>query len=110
MRELSLGSRVGGIRMFTPLKAQYTDRNGKIAPVAIAVPELSASQTPDTGIIPYATVNIYARLKDYIQIESETTQVFANTVTTQNLEMIPLSELPDQWSEKEIFRTPPQNL
>lgn len=89
---------------------RITDRNGKIAPVAIAVPELSASQTPDTGIIPYATVNIYARLKDYIQIESETTQVFANTVTTQNLEMIPLSELPDQWSEKEIFRTPPQNL
>ena len=89
---------------------RITDRNGKIAPVTIAVPELSASQTPDTGIIPYATVNIYARLKDYIQIESETTQVFANTVTTQNLEMIPLSELPDQWSEKEIFRTPPQNL
>lgn len=89
---------------------RLTDRNGKIEPIPINVPDLSASQTPDTGIIPYTNVNIYARKKDYEQIESETTQVFANTITTQDLEMIPLSEFPDQWSKKEIFRTPPQNL
>lgn len=89
---------------------RLTDRSGKIEPIPITVPDRSASQTPDTGIVPYTSVNIYARLKDYEQIESETTQVFADTVTIQDLEMIPLSELPDKWSKSEIFRTPPQNL
>lgn len=89
---------------------RLTDKSGKIEPIPITVPDLSASQSPDTGIVPYTLVNIYARLKDYEQVEFETAQVFADTVTIQNLEMIPLSELPDQWSKSEIFRTPPQNL
>ena len=37
-------------------------------------------------------------------------QIFANTVTNQDLEMIPLSELPSQWSKYEQFDTPPQQL
>lgn len=89
---------------------RQTDRNGKTEPVAITVPDLAASQSPDTGIIPYTNVNIYARLENYEQIESEAVQIFPSVITTQDLEMIPLAELPDQWSKKEIFRSPPQNL
>ena len=90
---------------------RLTNRNGLLdEPVEISVPDLSASQTPNTNIIPFTVVNLYARLENYEEISIENLQVFANTVTEQNLEMIPLSELPDQWSEKEIFRTPPQNL
>ena len=89
---------------------RQTDRNGLIEPVPIQVPDRAASQTPDTGIIPYTNVNIYARLENFEQIESEDVQVFPSVVTTQNLEMIPLSELPDQWTKKEIFRSLPQNL
>ena len=89
---------------------RQTDRNGLIEPVPIQVPDRAASQTPDTGIIPYTNVNIYARLENFEQIESEDVQVFPSVVTTQNLEMIPLSVLPDQWTKKEIFRSPPQNL
>ena len=37
-------------------------------------------------------------------------KVFAETVTDQDLEMIPLSELPQSWNKAEIFVTPPQNL
>ena len=44
------------------------------------------------------------------QIENESLQVFPDTVTDQNLAMIPLSELPDSWNKTEIFPTPPQNL
>jgi hypothetical protein len=40
-----LDSRVGGVRMFTPLKAQYTDRNGKIKNCIIR-----AFVNTDTGI------------------------------------------------------------
>lgn len=87
-----------------------TDRSGQIEPIPITVPDRASSQQPDTGIIPYANVNIYARLENYEQIEAENVQVFAGTVTQQDLEMIPLSELPDRWTKAEIFRTPPQNL
>ena len=55
-------------------------------------------------------MNLYARLNDFEQIEIEDLQVFANTVTEQNLELIPLPELPETWSRAEIFRTPAQNL
>lgn len=93
-----------------PIALRLTDRNGQIDPVAISVPDLSASQRPDTGIVPYAVVNIYARVRNYEQIEAEQVQVFPNTVTSQDLQMIPLSELPESWNKAEIFRTPPQNL
>ncbi|MBO5954120.1 MAG: spore cortex-lytic protein [Oscillospiraceae bacterium] len=89
---------------------RLTDRSGRIEPIPISVPDLAASQTPDTGIIPFTNVNIYARLENYEQIEAENVQIFADTVTDQNLEMIPLSELPDKWTKAEIFRTPAQNL
>lgn len=93
-----------------PIALRLTDRNGRIDPIAIEVPDLSASQRPDTGIIPYTQINIYARKEDYEQIEAENVQIFAETVTDQDLQMIPLSELPDNWTKAEIFRTTPQNL
>ena len=74
------------------------------------MPDLASSQTPDTGVIPFAIVNLYARLNNYEAIEIENLQIFANTTTLQNLEMIPLSELPNAWNKLEIFNTPPQNL
>ena len=90
---------------------RLTNRNGQFdEPVAITVPDLSASQHPSTGITPFRAVNLYAKLPDYEEIEVENLQVFANTVTSQNLEMIPLSELPEYWNQVEIFDTPKQNL
>ncbi|MBQ9761583.1 MAG: hypothetical protein IJV82_00715 [Oscillospiraceae bacterium] len=94
----------------TALAMRLTDRSGKIEPIPIPVPDLAESQSPNPGELPFARVNLYARLKDYIQIENEDLQVFADTTTNQNLEMIPLSELPASWGEKEIFFTPNQNL
>ena len=43
-------------------------------------------------------------------MESENLQVFADTTTIQDLEMIPLAELPERWDQTVIFDTPPQNL
>ena len=94
----------------TAIAMRLTDRNGRIEPIAIPVPDASESQSPDPGELPFARVNLYARDKDYLQIENEDLQVFAGVVTNQNLEMIPLSELPEDWGDKEIFTTPQQNL
>ena len=94
----------------TAIAMRISDRNGLIVPIEVPVPDKSASQSPDTGEIPFTTVNLYARLKGYEQIEIENLQVFADTTTNQNLEMIPLSELPGRWDQIAIFDTPPQNL
>ncbi len=94
----------------TAIAMRLTDRSGRITPIELPVPELSASQTPDTGEIPFATVNIHARLRGYEQITAERVQVFADTTTNQDLEMIPLAELPGTWNQAEDYDTPPQNL
>lgn len=94
----------------TAIAMALTDRSGKITPIRLSVPDLAASQTPDTGEIPFARVNLKARLPGYEQITIDDLQVFPDTVTIQELEMIPLSELPAEWSKSENFPTPPQNL
>lgn len=94
----------------TAIAMRLTNRSGQIVPVEIPVPDLVDSQSPDPPERPYALVNLYAHLRGYEQVEAENLQVFANTVTRQDLAMIPLSELPNQWSQTVIFDTPPQNL
>lgn len=90
---------------------RLTNRSGILdVPIEIEVPDLSASQSPNTGVIPFAIVNLYAKLEDYEEIDIQNLQIFANTVTSQNLEMIPLSELPTAWNKAEVFDTPAQNL
>lgn len=94
----------------TAIAMRLTDRNGLITPIEIPVPDKSESQSPDPGEKPFTTVNLYARLKGYEQVESENLQVFADTTTNQDLALIPLSEFPNQWDQSVIFDTPPQNL
>lgn len=87
-----------------------TDRSGKYGPIQLTAPDRSESLSPGSSERPFVTVSIHARLENYEQIEAENVQVFADTVTIQNLEMIPLSELPQQWTKTEFFDTPAQNL
>ena len=94
----------------TAIALRTTDRNGQIRPVSIPVPDRSYGLSPNTGEIPYASVNLYARLRGYEQAEYENIQIFPGTTTNQNVELIPLSELPGKWDQTAIFDTPPQNL
>ena len=90
---------------------RLTNRSGILdAPIEIQTPDTNSGQSPNTGIIPFAVVNLYARLKDYEAIEIENLQIFPGTTTVQNLEMIPLSELPQSFNKLEVFPTPSQNL
>ena len=94
----------------TAIAMALTDRSGRINSIAIPAPDFDISQAPDPGQIPFASVTLHARLRGYEQITAENIQIFADTVTYQELEMIPLSELPSQWSKYELFDTPPQQL
>ena len=90
---------------------RLTNRSGTLdAPIEITVPDRAASQTPNTGIVPFTDVNLYGRLENFETIEIENLQVFPATLTVQDLAMIPLSELPESYNQVEIFNTPPQNL
>ena len=95
----------------TVVALRLSNRNGAFdAPIEITVPEVSAGLTPNTGVVPFATVNLYAQTTNYEGIEILGIQVFPNVLTVQNLEMIPLSELPGNWDQRVVFDTPPQNL
>ena len=94
----------------TAIAMALTDRSGRITPVEIPVPELAESQTPENGATPFTAVTIHARRNGFEQIRVDGVQIFANTTTVQNLDMIPLSELPGAWDQSETFDTPQQNL
>lgn len=90
---------------------RLTNRSGMLAePIAIPVPDLSAGQSPGTGIIPFTSVNLYAKKENYQEIIIENLQVFPDVITDQNLELIPLPELPEYWIKSETFDTTAQNL
>lgn len=94
----------------TVIALRLTDRSGRISPIAVPVPDRADSLSPNPTEIPFATVNLTARLQDYEQIFVDNLQIFADVTTDQNLELIPLSELPASRSQSELFDTPPQNL
>lgn len=94
----------------TAIAMRLTDRSGRIDPIAVPVPDAAESQSPDPGEKPFTVVDLTARLQDYEQIFIESLQVFALVTTEQDLELIPLSELPESRSQSETFETPAQNL
>ena len=94
----------------TAIALRLTDRSGRIEPIPVPVPDLEDSLSPNPPERPFATVNITARLKDYEQIFVDDVQVFSGVTTDQDLELIPLSELPESRTQSETFVTSQQNL
>ena len=91
------------------LGLRTTNSSGLTSPIRLEVPDKAQSQSPGNGK-PFVTVNLYARAEDYEQVLARGVQVFADTVTIQELQFVPLSELPGSWKQVEVFDTPPQNL
>ena len=75
------------------LGLRTTNSSGKTTPIRLTVPDRAESQSPGQNK-PFVTVNLYARAEGYEQILVRGIQVFADTVTEQQLQMIPLSEMP----------------
>ena len=94
----------------TAIAMRLTDRSGRIIPIEVPVPDKAESQSPEPGEQPFTAVNLYAHRKGYEKVEAENLQVFADTVTQQNLELVPLAELPGSWTQTVIYDTPRQNL
>ena len=91
------------------LGLRITNSSGLTTPIRLEVPDRSESQSPGTAK-PFVTVNLYARAEGYEQVLARNIQVFPDTVTTQDVQFVPLSELPGSWNRVMVFDTPPQNL
>ena len=91
------------------LGLRTTNSSGLTTPIRLEVPDPAQSQSPGNPR-PFVTVNLYARAEDYEQVLVRGVQIFPGTVTTQELQFVPLSELPASRNRVEVFDTPPQNL
>lgn len=86
-----------------------TNEAGQITPIPIDTPELELSLSP-SKTKPFSICNIKISHPSYYTLTITDVQVFANTQTLQNVELIPLEEntKPD---DRFISRTTPaQNL
>ncbi len=91
------------------LGLRTTNSSGLTTPIRLEVPDAAQSQSPGNAR-PFVTVNLYARAEDYEQVLVRGVQIFPDTVTTQELQFVPLSELPGSRNQVAVFDTPPQNL
>lgn len=91
------------------LAVRLTNESGRTEPLAVEAPEASESRAPEPGQ-PYTLVNIEAWHPDYAGVLVERVQVFDGQQTLQAIELIPLAEYPDSYSETEVFDLPQQNL
>ena len=94
----------------TAIAMRLTNRSGLTEPVAIPTPERSESEQPEENGRPFTDITIYAWKSGFEQVAARNVQVFSGITTIQDLEMVPLSELPNRWDENVLYNTPPQNL
>lgn len=91
------------------LATRVTDESGRITPISVPTPARSESLTPG-GEQPWSAVNIWADHPNYERILVENVQIFAGVTTLQELELIPLGELPEVFNLTEVFDISAQPL
>lgn len=94
----------------TAIAMRLTGRSGLTEPVAIPTPDRIDSEAPETKVRPFTDLTVHDWKSGFEQVTARNVQVFSGVTTVQNLEMVPLSELPDRWDENVLYDTPPQNL
>ena len=94
----------------TAIAMRLTNRSGLTEPVAIPTPDRGESEAPEENGRPFTSITLYAWKSGFEQISANDVQIFPGVTTVQNLEMVPLSELPNRWDENVVYNTPPQNL
>ncbi|MBQ3182316.1 MAG: hypothetical protein IJB57_01475 [Clostridia bacterium] len=70
-----------------------TDSSGRTEKIELPAPPLSASQTPDTGMIPYASYNIDTDYDGYYTIENINAPIYSGITSIQNVAMIPITDV-----------------
>lgn len=92
---------------------RVTDANGKIEPIELDTPDYADSLSPEEdgkNAQPFAVCDVRIDDANYESVIIENVQVFAQTTTVQNVEMIPLRENAAVQDDVQIFNVTAQNL
>lgn len=69
-----------------------TDESGKTVKVALDAPPFSASQSPDSGIVPYARYIIDTDYSGYYSVQNINAPIYSGITSIQNVSLIPITE------------------
>lgn len=92
---------------------RVTDSNGKTSPIELDAPDYDDSRTPENNTTdpqPFSVCEVRVDSAAFESVIVENVQVFAQTTTVQNVEMIPLKENATTQDDVQIFNVTPQNL
>lgn len=91
------------------LYSLITDENGNSQVVSLSAPDMELSESPGNDK-PFALYNIRVLKEGFFRTIIKDVQVFANRITIQNVDMVPLPESTDGISITNTFVVMPQNL
>lgn len=102
-------TRKSGGGRHTLLAVRMSDENGRTSPVRIATPDPVASESPGMEV-PFAACDLWIEAPGYEMRLVENVQVFPNTETLQELELVPLPEFTAPSTRGEAVDIPAQEL
>lgn len=93
----------------TLLAIRISDENGRTLPVRVRTPDPAESESPG-NVVGFASCDIWTEAPGYEMSLIENVQVFPDTETLQELELIPLPEQADPNTTMDRVDVPPQDL
>lgn len=91
------------------LYSLITDENGNTPIVSIEAPDMALSEQPGNSK-PFSLINIRVIKDSFFRTIIKDVQVFANRITIQNVDMVPLPENTEGVNTTNTFVVLPQNL
>lgn len=88
---------------------RLTDESGRTERIAVPTPDQAESLQPGQGI-PYTAVDVIVEFPEYERVLIEGVQIFPGIVTQQDVELLPLLDLPPAYNLTEIIDIPAQSL
>lgn len=91
------------------ISLQLTDTSGNTQSINIATPPAADSQSPNRPK-GFTVVDIAVDLPDYERVLVENVQVFPDTITLQDVQLLPHEALPAERGQTQVVFVTPQNL
>lgn len=91
------------------LATRLTDESGRTERITVSTPNTTESLQPGQGI-PYTVVDVTVESPEYERVLIEGLQIFPGIVTQQDVELLPLQDLPPVYNMTEIIDIPAQSL
>ncbi|MBQ8587314.1 MAG: spore cortex-lytic protein [Oscillospiraceae bacterium] len=91
------------------LAVRLTDESGRTPRISLPTPELQGSLTPGT-VSPFTTVNLTVEYPGYERVLVEGLQIFPGIITEQEVELLPIEDLPEYYNMTELIEIPSQEL